>query len=851
MAISAGVLASRELRGGRGPLAGLALVIALGGGASLGAAVAAHRTDHAYTDYVRDAEVAELVVNPSIRSAGMDAAIRGFDGVEEVRVDSLLLGSFEETGPTSIEDAPPGEAWLQIRGSLDGRYLDIDRPVVTEGRLPDGERELFVSREYRPVLEAAQGRRLHVGDEIELALFWAGTFDVGLDPTEVFEPIGVERLTIAGFGVLPNEVLPEELFPRQQVIVSQDVTQRYYCLEEIEGVASVDALFATLLPAGCAVTYDYYSLRLQDGAAGSASIRDQFEAASSELSAELPDELLEQGYGYFYISQERADLDAAVRETTRPSVTALQAFALVAALATLTVTGLMAARQVRRSQSSRLGLRAVGATRSQLMIWTAVPLVLTAAAGVVGALALAFAASPIGPVGSVRSVAPSPGASLPLAVALPAGAAIFAALALVLLAVVARSSWNLSDASHAPRSTAGRLTRLVGGRRPVVATGAGAALDTRHAGTGVAAVLACLVATAATAAAVVFGASLSDLVDEPDAYGWPWDIAIVTGAGYGDTLPEVVDERLARADVRDDVVDHAFFGFDPALVIDGRPVPAILAVERPGEMELPLLDGRMPKAIGDALLGADTADALGLGVGDRAAVVSEEFGEIDVEVTGIGVLPSLGSFVADRSGLGSGALVVTESPEHSSPSLTALAVRDGTNPQDVLDRLGPDLASFSALGEAPVAHATPVRSPEIVDASELRRAPLVLGGSLLAGLMLALGLAVTLSVRDRRHELAVLRAIGFSSRDLRASVRWQGFTLLAIGSAGGIPLGVVGGRAAWRFFAQRLGVLPGGTVPVAWLLGEVALVIGLGVLAVAFPARAAARVAPADDLQVP
>lgn len=826
-------------------------MIALGGGACLGAAVAAYRTDHAYRDYVEDAEVAELVVNPSVRSAAMDEAIRGFDGVEEVRVDSLLLGSFEATASMSLERAPAEEAWLQIRGSVDGRYVDLDRPSVHEGHLPGGEREVFISSEYRPVLEAAQGRRLEVGDKIDLGFYWAGVLDAGLDPSEEFEPVGVEHLTIAGFGVLPNEVLPEELFPRQQVIVSEDVTQRYYCLGEIDGGASVDELFAALLPEDCSVSYDYYSLRLRDGAAGATSIRQQFEAASSELSADFPQELVEEGFGYFYVSQERADLDAAVRETVRPSVTALQAFAIVAAMATLAVSGLMVARQAGHDTSSRLSLRALGVTRGQLVVWTIAPLLLVTLAGAAGALAVGFAASPIGPIGSIRSVTPSPGLSLPAAVAVPVAGGLAAAVVLVLLLVVARSTWAKAAADRSPRTRTGRLARLVAGRGPAAATGVGAALDNRRVGTGVAAMLGCVVATAAAAAAVVFGASLSDLVEEPRAYGWPWDIAVVTGAGYGDTVPDVVDERLAQVDVRDDIVDHAFFGFDPAMLIDGRPVPAILAVGTLGESALPLLEGRMPDRIGETLLGSDTADALGLGVGDRTTVASGEFGEIDITVTGIGVLPSLGSFVADRTGLGTGALIVSAASELSSPSLTAIQVREDVDPQDVLDRLGPDLASFSAIPESPVTHARPVRSPEIVNAIELRRAPLVLGGSLLAGLTLALGLTIALSVRDRRHELAVLRAIGFSTRELRASVRWQGFALVAAGLITGVPLGVVAGRAAWRAFADRLGVLPASTVPFSWLLAEVALILVLSALAVTLPARTAARVAPADELQVP
>ena len=54
--------------------------------------------------------------------------------------------------------------------------------------------------------------------------------------------------------------------------------------------------------------------------------------------------------------------------------------------------------------------------------------------------------------------------------------------------------------------------------------------------------------------------------------------------------------------------------------------------------------------------------------------------------------------------------------------------------------------------------------------------------------------------------------------------------------------------AAWRFFADQLGVIPRTSVPVSWIALEVALTVGLGWLAVALPARAAARVTPSEAL---
>ncbi|MET0903436.1 MAG: hypothetical protein ABWZ52_09365 [Acidimicrobiales bacterium] len=442
MARGTGLLAGRALRGGRWSLVGLALVTALGGGAAIGGAVAAHRTDHAYGEYIEDAEVAELVVNTSVRTKAMDEAIRGFDGVESVRMNTLLLASVSVTEPTPLAEGADKDPWLQTLGSVDGRFIDVDRPAVHQGRVPSGTREVFVSEDYREELERIQGRALDVGDEIDVGFFWGGLFDAD-DPNEVIEPLGVEALRISGFGVLADEVLPDELYPRQRLVISPDVTARYYCLPELTSDMSYEEAFAASLPEHCSAQYDYYSLNVRGGAAGVRSIRDQFEAAAARLDDDLPSEFAENGIGYFYISQERADLDEAVRETTRPAVTALVAFTVVAVLATVTIAGLTVARQQRRAGAAHRHLHAVGATRMQRTVWSATPLLLAAALGTLGALAIAFAVSPIGPLGTVRSIDPSPGPSLPMAAALPVAVAIALALAAGIVGVVA----------HAPRRT--------------------------------------------------------------------------------------------------------------------------------------------------------------------------------------------------------------------------------------------------------------------------------------------------------------------------------------------------------------------------------------------------------------
>ena len=186
--------------------------------------------------------------------------------------------------------------------------------------------------------------------------------------------------------------------------MSEDVTARYWCLEPMGDATTFDEILRQVLPEHCVASYEYYTLSLRDGADGAPSIRRQFDEAVERLNHELPPELNDLGIGYYYISQDRSDLDAAVRETIRPTVVTLQAFALVAALTTVTITGLIVARQTRRDREVQRSLRALGATRGEITRWSAIPPIGAVLVGLVAALGLAYLLSPLGPLGTVRAL---------------------------------------------------------------------------------------------------------------------------------------------------------------------------------------------------------------------------------------------------------------------------------------------------------------------------------------------------------------------------------------------------------------------------------------------------------------
>src|SRR5205085_6544067 len=67
----------------------------------------------------------------------------------------------------------------------------------------------------------------------------------------------------------------------------------------------------------------------------------------------------------------------------------------------------------------------------------------------------------------------------------------------------------------------------------------------------------------------------------------------------------------------------------------------------------------------------------------------------------------------------------------------------------------------------------------------------------------ALGHVLTSAVRRRRHDLAVLRAIGFRPVQVAACVAWQAVTVCLVALVVGIPLGIATGRWSWQWVADN------------------------------------------------
>ena len=119
----------------------------------------------------------------------------------------------------------------------------------------------------------------------------------------------------------------------------------------------------------------------------------------------------------------------------------------------------------------------------------------------------------------------------------------------------------------------------------------------------------------------------------------------------------------------------------------------------------------------------------------------------------------------------------------------------------------------------------------------------IIYGLLAVAILIAgMGIANTqsLSVHERTRELGLLRAVGVSRRPIRAMVRWESAIVAAFGAVGGAGLGVFLGWGLIRALAASEGF---GTfaLPVLPLAVIVLLGAGIGVLAAIRPARRAAR----------
>lgn len=780
--------ARAEMRSRWRGLIGVAVVIGLLGGGAIASAAGARRTMSSYPRFVERFAVHDVTLTFPDRSEGF-AALRWVRARPEVLFASGSTGfagaitvrgvrvSFPTVIPIVRMDAVPEP----LSGSkvIEGRAFDPDEP-------------------FEVVLNYALADRLdlRVGDRVSVSL----SSGFGLIDAGNLEEVGEAEIVGITAQVGAFESATTRGFPTTMMF-----TPAFY-----RTIAQGD------FEIGIAVA-------LRDGASGvNAFIQALNDAGFEQDETETPDA---------YTS--------GVQGLNRVPATALGLVSGLLLVLTLGMIGQAIARAAYLNSPAEGTFAALGITRAQRFWSSLVPSSVVIAAGAVLAMGVAFAASPLFPLGLARVAEPDLGFSLDL-FAVPLGGLV---LLLGLLIVTVGPTWRAvslgRDVKGAGRSVL--ADRLAGsGAPPSAVTGmrfalARGTLDRQVPFRG--AIVGSTIAIAALTASLVFVRSLDRLIADPTLSGYTWDAAVFAFEQPGELVGRALDAPgVARAwrgtSFAEVVVTRE--GAEPlhlsAIVSEGEPAPAIR--------------GRPPSDIDEIGLDPRTIQALGLALGDDVVLADDDGDAVGYTLVGslpVATLPFIGE------NAGQGATLSLDALRRVHPTARYEAVYATFQPtadfhatlSELEDRMRG--RAFAVLSSA---QATTVRNIGRLAAVPPALAGLmvVLGGATLTHVLLS-------SIRRKRRDLGVLKTIGFVARQVRSAVMWEAAVFVFGALALGIPLGIAAGSWGWRAFADYLTVVPVVDVEMSMPLAVGAGALVLTAVMAMFPARAAARTKPAIVLR--
>jgi hypothetical protein len=526
---------------------------------------------------------------------------------------------------------------------------------------------------------------------------------------------------------------------------------------------------------------------------------------------------------------------AAVAASIHPQAVGWWVLAALAALVGLAVIGQALGRQSVVESEEYPSLVALGLPRRLLVVLGTARNLIVALVGAAGAVIVAFALSPLTPVGEARLAEPSTGLAFdPLVLLLGALATVVVVLFLGIWPAVRASRIRVGG----DRTVDAHRSSIVAN---VAATGAppSAVIGVRHAlerGRGTASVpvgtalFGSALAVMALCATVVFAASLTHLTATPALYGSDFQLGFSnSNGGPGNPTSWVSNLQHDRS------VTAITLAASNEVSINGHDVLALAGKAVRGPMLLSTVDGRLPTGKDDMTLGVTTLHQVGAHVGSVARVTVQlptgGSRTVPFRVVGTASFPS----DAGGGGLGTGSAftmagylnAVCPPGRDVSRCRQAFAAN-----QDfvVLARAKSspkgraDIARYVAQGSA----TRPTVPTSLVNFGEAVNFPLILGCVLAVFGVATLLHLLVVSVVRRRREMGILKALGFVSVQVGAAVLWQATTIALVGIVVGVPLGIVVGRAVWNAFATNLGVVPVVAVP-----GLTIAALALGVLVVA------------------
>jgi hypothetical protein len=800
------------------------LLIALLGGIAMGAVAGARRNQSAYPAFLASTHPSDLTLPTALYSpalgfkTGYDPAIlakiRRLPHVKRVE-SSVELNS----GPVDAGGKPlktPPNFNVGSDDSLDGLFFDQNRITITQGRMADPARadEMVVSAGVAKVL-AADG--IHLGGIVHSDIFSNAQSN---EPLNVLlaHPYRRIDLRVVGVGVLSNAVIQDDV----------DVIGSEFTLQ-------TPALARQLLQ--CCIASTLTGIELDGGSRY---------VGATEAGLQQINPLLSR----FSVA---SIAEAKVERAVKPESIAFGVFGLIAALAALLIAGQAIGRQLGSAGDDLEVLRALGAGPAMTGSDGLIGVIGAVVIGAVLAGAVALGLSPLAPIGPARRVYPTRGVAFDATVLGIGVAVLIVALTAVAVGLayrnaphrVARRSTRLG----ARRSRAARLTARSGLSAPAT-TGIRFALEPGRGKNAVpvrSAILGTVLAMVVVVGAVTFGASLHTLVARPPLYGWNWNYALSGGSGVG-AIPDAASAKLLDHD--HDVAAWSGVYFTNTQ-IDGQPEP-IIGGGTNAPVGPPLLSGHALEAANQIVLGSLTLSQLHKHLGQTVEVSNGSPKPVRLRIVGTATMPAVGpESNPSHATMGIGALVAYQ--------LIPAQIRDSqgnlpAGPNDIFVRLRPGVNTKAALHtlnqiatklSLPTNYGVevlPVQRPaEIVNYRSMSNTPIVLGAGLAIGAIAALALTLIASVRRRRRELALLKTLGFTRRQLAAVVAWQSTVAVAIGVVIGVPLGIVAGRSLWDVFAREIHAVPAPTAPAVSIMLVALAALVLANVVAAIPGRQAAR----------
>jgi hypothetical protein len=822
----------------------LAVLVGLIGGVALASVTAARRTESSYPDYLASTNPSSLIIQPNtdlnVRTAAqafsiykhMLSSLRSLPHVTSLAtadaVNATMLTPSGGYGPVLFTQ-------VQLVTSGDGMFTRQDRLTVTEGRRAVRADQVVATSRAAAVLH------LHVGSKLRLGVWaQAGPGLKGLPP--IYRRLD---LTVTGIGVVSTQIVQDDI----------DASRTGFLI----GTPALDREF---MP--CCTGTSYIGLQVANASRYDAAIDQDYVRLATSIFGSNSSQVLQLLQVY-----NTSAIEAEAQRAIYPEAIALGVFGLIAGLAVLIIGAQAVSRQLRAASDDAVVLRALGAGPAAATADGVLGVLAAVVAGALLAVGIAIALSPFSLFGPVRQAEPGRGVYVDVTVLALGALALAAVLGGMAAAIGYRQAPHRVAVRQQPADRGSALVRA-GLGMGLGATGVAGLRFALEPGRGrtavpVRSVLAgAVLAVTVVAATLTFGASLSHLIARPALYGWDFSYALYSTDGWGPFPAAKVTPILKR----DKLIAASTGVYFLTVQIDGQTVPAILSPVRPA-VGPQLLSGKGLDGPRDVVLGPATLAALHKKPGDKVTV---RLGPVirgeTMTISGTAALPALGDTLGIHPSLSTGAILpvstvskaaLDEAGPESGPNAILVRLRPGVSQAAGLRSLQQITSYYNKVVHSPqtvaaagpsalelVANVLPVQRPaEIVNYKSMGTMPVVLATGVAGGAVAALGLALVASVRRRRRDLALLKTLGFTRRQLAAAVAWQSTVVAVAGVAVGIPLGIAVGRWLWIAFARELSAVPDPIVPAASVALAAVVALALANLVAALPGRSAARTSAA------